>query len=89
MSNNVTVKTSTVTVTPVYAVGRVLEFTYNGKVRRVRVDSTRKGYRYPGLWLPCVYSITGWDMLANYPTGGYRTFIVSKIQDVRVIALHS
>lgn len=68
-----------------YQKGNVITFTYDGKQRHVRIDSTQKGYRYPGLWLPCVYSITGWDYNADYPVGGYRTFKVDKITDVVVV----
>lgn len=71
----------------VYVVNNVIEFTYDGKVRRMRIESIKTGYRYGGLIGPVAYSVTGWDFTANPPTGGYRTFKVDKIVDPVIIAI--
>ena len=64
-----------------FAIGNVVEFDYDGKVRRVRIEKVAMGYRYLGLIGPVPRLITGWDYCADYPVGGYRTFKVEKIEN--------
>jgi len=64
-------------MTSIFKVNNVVKFGYCGKVRRVRIESVKMGYRYGGL----TYSITGWDYEADYPAGGFRTFLVAKIKN--------
>ena len=68
----------------VYEIGNVLEFVYNGEAHRVRIEKVKKsaGNAFVG---PCTTLITGWDYLADLPTGGYRSFTVSKIQFLEIV----
>lgn len=67
-----------------FEVGNVVEFTYNGKARVVRIEKVVKstGNMFVG---PYTIRVTGWDHLADYPTGGYRTFLVSKIHQPELV----
>lgn len=69
----------------VFEVGKVLGFEYHGKVRHVRVEKVTKsaGNMFIG---GHTILITGWDAMSDYPTGGYRSFKVDKIENLKVLA---
>ena len=56
----------------IFAVGNVLGFTYNGRVRKVRVE---KVVNSPYFLSAQPILITGWDSTVN----NYRSFFVNKI----------
>lgn len=68
-----------------FKVGNVIQFTYGGEHRWVRIERVQTGYRYLGLVGPVARLITGWDHLADYPTGGYRSFKVEKIENCELV----
>lgn len=61
----------------IFEVGNVIEFVYEGRPVRVRIDSVVTWHN----WVlgDYTYSVTGWDFLADLPVGGYRTFLVYKM----------
>ena len=68
----------------VYQVGSVLEFNYLGKIRRVRIEKVKVSAGNPFVG-PRTQLITGWDYMADFPTGGYRSFKVENIRELEVI----
>ena len=68
----------------VYQVGSVLEFNYLGKIRRVRIEKVKVSAGNPFVG-PRTQLITGWDYMADLPTGGYRSFKVENIRELEVI----
>lgn len=66
------------------SVGSVVKFRYDGKVRLVKVEHLAKRDklgRFSGLRF-----VRGWDILANGPVGGFRSFKPAKMKYVKVIA---
>lgn len=61
----------------IFEVGKVVEGLYGIRPVRVRIDSVKRTYS-PILGVH-IHSVTGWDFLADLPTGGYRTFLVNKM----------
>ena len=58
--------------------GTILTFEYAGKVRFAKVENAKaKNGRL---------TITCWDYTADYPTGNYRAFTLSKMKNIKVIA---
>ena len=66
------------------SVGSVVKFRYEGKARLVTVEHLAKRDklgRFSGLRF-----VRGWDILANGPVGGFRSFKPEKMKYVKVMA---
>lgn len=64
-----------------YAIGKNLQFEYNGKIRYCHIEEVK---RYYSPYLGYVVDwIKGWDCTANGLVGGYRTFKRDKITNVK------
>jgi hypothetical protein len=65
-----------------FQVGEFVTFGYHGKTRVVKVEKVHlsEGNMFVG---PSPKLVTGWDVTSNPPTGGYRSFKVREMQDVR------
>jgi hypothetical protein len=56
-----------------FQIGSTVAFRYNGKNRLVRVEYVKHG-KETIFGNVVTTHMTGWDALADGPTGGYRTF---------------
>lgn len=64
------------------SVGSVIKFKYNGKNRLVKVEHIATQKR--GIFNPIRF-VRGWDLLADSPVGGWRSFNPDKMTNVAVL----
>ena len=62
------------------SIGQTVEFDYNGKHRLVKVEQVAKSVKTCGA--DC---FIGFDVLADAPIGGYRSFKMGKVEDLVVV----
>ena len=61
----------------IFEIGNTVNFEYAGKIRCVKIEKVKRVSSL--LYTDKAVLITGWDYLADLPTGGYRSFNVEKI----------
>jgi hypothetical protein len=66
-----------------YKTGNTIRFGYAGKIRFCRIEKVRT-HNSP-IFGVVVDSVTGWDCIANAPTGGYRTFKICDMVGAEIV----